>query len=104
MLLLVLLLGEWFGQCGVGLRTVLFYSWWVAFMSVTAVYILMPLSKLFRIGSVISDEAAAPIIGKHFQEVADKLLNTLQLQAKAVEEVGGSQELLLASIEQPNQS
>ena len=104
MLLLVLLLGEWFGQFGVGLRTVLFYSWWVAFMSVTAVYILMPLSKLLRIGSVITDEAAAQIIGKHFPEVADKLLNTLQLQAKAVEEVGGSQALLLASIEQRTQS
>lgn len=104
MLLLVLLLGEWFGQFGVGLRTVLFYTWWLALIAVTAVYILLPLSKLMRIGPTLTDEAAALIIGRHFPEVADKLLNTLQLQAKASEEGTESHALLFASIDQRTQS
>ena len=104
MLLLVLLLGEWFGQFGVGLRTVLFYTWWMAFVVVSVAYILLPLSKLFRIGPILTDEEAAKIIGKHFPEVADKLLNTLQLQARASEEGTENQALILASIDQRTQS
>jgi len=36
--------------------------------------------KLYKLGKIISYEQAAAIIGNHFSEVKDKLLNVLQLQ------------------------
>ena len=43
---------------------------------------------------------AAKIIGRHFPDIEDRLLNTLQLQAHANSIDPGSQELILASIAQ----
>lgn len=58
-------------------------------------YILTPLFYLFRIKEGISNKQASTIIGKHFPEVGDKLLNLLDLA-----EDSQKSELLLASIEQ----
>ena len=60
--------------------------------------IIIPLLQTQKLGKVISHEKAAQIIGNHFPDVQDKLLNVLQLRSK----VGDSREsqLLLASIEQ----
>ncbi|MCF8369059.1 MAG: hypothetical protein K9G76_08440 [Bacteroidales bacterium] len=59
---------------------------------------MIPLIKIFKIGKIISNEEAAIIIGKHFSNVSDKLLNALQLQefSKSNKE----NDLLLASIDQ----
>jgi len=46
-------------------------------------YVVYPLSKLFKIGRRISNEQAAEIIGDHFTDIGDKLLNTLQLKELA---------------------
>src|SRR5690554_4036232 len=43
-------------------------------------FIALPLSKLFRLSKTLSEEDASRIIGKHFPEVKDKLLNLLQLK------------------------
>ena len=43
-------------------------------------YVLLPLSKMYKIGRRISYHQAASIIGKHFPEISDKLLNLLQLK------------------------
>ena len=48
-------------------------------------WVLFPLSKYFHLGSVISHEQAATIIGNHFFDVKDKLLNILQLKKLASE-------------------
>jgi len=58
-------------------------------------FILVPLFKLLGIRKGISDEEASKIIGTHFKEVDDKLLNIIQL--KSTEK---NNELLEASIEQ----
>ncbi len=76
---LSLILFEYFGNFDVGLRKVLFFSF-IGITGITIVsYILIPLFKLYKLGKFIDYNTAADIIGTHFGEVKDKLLNTLQL-------------------------
>jgi hypothetical protein len=84
----------WFGNTA---RALLFYSFIGAIGSVIAVFILIPLLKMMRLGKVISYQQASQIIGNHFPEVKDKLLNTLQLNELASET---HNELVHAGIEQ----
>ena len=98
---LVVTLLESIGRFNTGLRTFLFYSLLAGNIFILIRFILVPLSKLYRIGSVISHEEAAQIIGSHFSEVKDKLLNTLQLR----EQYGAagesqSSDLVMASVNQ----
>lgn len=74
---------EYVGRFGSGTRTALFWGTLIAGAFVLARFIALPLLKLFRLGAVISHEEAARIIGTHFGEVKDKLLNTLQLRGMA---------------------
>lgn len=62
------------------------------------VWVLVPFSKMSKLGKLISHEQAASIIGAHFPEISDKLLNILQL--KKSQEPNVSRELIEASIEQ----
>jgi hypothetical protein len=76
-------------------RTILF--WLFIFVEATLFirFIAYPLLKLFNLQDGISKEEASRIIGSHFNEVNDKLLNVIQLnQNQKVSE------LLIASIEQ----
>jgi molybdopterin-binding protein len=61
-------------------------------------FIIFPLFKLFKLKKGIDHREAAIIIGDHFYEVKDKLLNFIQLSADAQRSF--SSDLLLASIEQ----
>lgn len=61
-------------------------------------WVLLPLTKYYRLGKLISHEQAAKIVGDHFGSVQDKLLNILQLRDKASDLSDNS--LLLASVEQ----
>lgn len=74
---------EYFGRFGTTTRTALFWTTLAAALLVVVRFIAIPLLKLFRLGRVISHEEAAAIIGTHFAEVKDKLLNTLQLRDQA---------------------
>ena len=76
---LVVALLEHVGHFGSSTRTVLLWSYIVGAVAVVARFIAWPLVKLFRLGKVISHNEAAAIVGLHFGEVKDKLLNTLQL-------------------------
>lgn len=97
---LTIVLLEHFGHFGTTIRTILFYS----FLGVNAVIlsrlVLLPLIHLNRIGKIISYEEASQIIGKHFSNVSDKLLNTIQLRQLAESGNPASRELLFAGIEQ----
>jgi hypothetical protein len=66
-------------------RTIIFYAYIVSGAIVIYRYIIDPLLKLNKIGPRLSHEMAADVIGKHFSEVKDTLLNTLQLQRLSVE-------------------
>ena len=61
--------------------------------------VFVPLLQWMRIGKVISYDAAARIIGEHFIEIQDKLLNTLQLISRQ-KSTSENTDLLLASIDQ----
>jgi hypothetical protein len=61
-------------------------------------WVVIPLAKMARLGKVISHEQAANIIGTHFPEISDRLLNILQL--KSQQDNHASRELAEASINQ----
>ena len=96
-LFLVMALLEHFGYFGTTVRAILFWCYLLASVSLSVYYVFVPLAKMFRLGKVISYEEAAKIIGRHFPEVQDKLLNLLQLQEKG--DVS-SDDLLAAAIAQ----
>jgi len=79
------------------IRTVLFYVFVSLVVVIFVYYIVIPILKLIKLGKHLSHEDAAKIIGNHFPEVEDKLLNTLQLNSYKSDD---NFELLTASIEQ----
>lgn len=90
---------EYFAWMGTLARTILFYSYLIFSVLVIIKLIIIPVSKLFKIGKIISHRQAAKIIGLHFQNVEDKLLNTLQL--KELSDNNPTQaDLIRASIDQ----
>lgn len=76
-------------------RTILFWVFIGIEFLLLFRFILIPLFKLLGIRRGISDLEASRIIGTHFKEVDDKLLNVIQLKS-----TGLKNELLEASIEQ----
>ena len=77
------------------LRTLLFWLFVLIELALFAAFIIFPLIKIFGLKSGISEVEASKIIGNHFPEVKDKLLNMLQLN-----ESNKNSELVEASIEQ----
>ena len=92
---------EFIGHFNTSLRTVLFYSFIGTILFIVSKFIIYPLLHLYSFGKIISHEQAAEIIGKHFGNVQDKLLNVLQLK-KQSEELSNNKNniLLLAGIDQ----
>lgn len=84
-----------------GVRKGLFYSFVGISVVALAGWVLLPLLRYFRLGSIISHERAAQIIGSHFGNVKDKLLNVLQLRRQA--DTVDNKELILASINQKSE-
>ncbi len=76
-------------------RTFLFWIFLLVEFGLLLKFILFPIFKLIGIQKGISPEMASKIIGKHFNEIDDKLLNLLQLNGSKAHT-----DLLLASIEQ----
>jgi hypothetical protein len=83
---LLITLLEGFGRFNIAMRTFLFYGFILTAAFVITRFFLIPLFKMFRLGKTISHEQAAKIIGTHFPNVQDKLLNTLQLRQAEGEE------------------
>ena len=82
-------------------RKVLFYSFLGISLVALGGWVLLPLLRYFRLGQVISHRQAAQIIGDHFHNVKDKLLNILQLREQAEQQA--SKDLILASINQKSE-
>ena len=76
-------------------RTILFWAFIIIELALLTKFIVFTLIKLIGLQKGISYTDASKIIGKHFNEVDDKLLNVLQLNND-----NDKSELLLASIEQ----
>ena len=70
---------EYFSSFGVTGRTILFWSYIIINLVVFARLIIIPLLNIFKIGKTLKYKEAARIIGDHFPEIDDKLLNLLEL-------------------------
>lgn len=96
---LFLFLFVYYTNPGVGTKTFLFFSFIVFSVAVISFLILKPALSYFKLSKNLSIEEAATLIGDHFFNVKDKLLNTLQLQALANQHPNNNQ-LILAGIDQ----
>ncbi|GAB5400749.1 MAG: ATPase [Aureisphaera sp.] len=76
-------------------RTILFWTFVAVEVALFARFIAFPLARLFKLQQGIGYEEASRIIGSHFPQVNDKLLNVIQLNQNQRES-----ELLAASIDQ----
>lgn len=95
--LLVILLAH-FGEYGTFIRAVLFYLTVVTGLFLLIKYLFLPVRGLLKLGKTMSYEEASAIVGKHFPNISDRLLNTLQLMQKDVPNSGN--EFLEAAIKQ----
>ncbi len=89
---------EYYLYLPVWVRVTIVSGFVVLGLSALVVWVAVPLAKMVRLGGVISHEQAAEIIGRHFPEVSDRLLNILQL--KKQNDGVASRELAEASINQ----
>ena len=76
-------------------RAILFWLFVLVELALFYRFIALPLAKLFKLKQGINATKASKLIGNHFPEVNDKLLNVLQLYSE-----NSQSELLLASIDQ----
>lgn len=93
--LLITLLVEYFLWLNPLGRRVLFWAFVFVELALFVRFIAFPLAKLFKLQKGIDYEEASKIIGNHFPQVNDKLLNVIQLNQNQRES-----ELLAASIDQ----
>ena len=70
---------EYFARFNVINRTFLFWGY-ISISAIIIIYfIVYPTLQLLKIGKIISHKEAAKIIGVHFPEIDDKLLNVIEL-------------------------
>ncbi|PJJ83380.1 DUF4175 family protein [Mucilaginibacter auburnensis] len=96
---IVITLSEYFGNFDSTFRTVLFYGFILLNLGLVAWLVIPPLMAWLKLGKTLTHDQAADIIGKHFNDVNDKLLNTLQLKKLSAED-GRHRDLIEASIDQ----
>ena len=75
---------------GKAVRKGLFGVFLLTFALGLGYWIVMPLLKYFRLGNRISHEQAAKILGDHFPDVNDRLINILQLKTQAASQEDAS--------------
>lgn len=78
-------------------RKLFFFGFIIVSLCAVGYWIILPLFKYFGLGKSLSHEQAATIVGEHFADVKDQLLNILQLKK---ESESTQSALLAASIEQ----
>ncbi len=83
---LTLTLLESFAWFGTVVRSLLFYTYVALTALVLWKLVITPLFKLYKLGKTLDHASAARIIGEHFSDIKDKLLNTLQLHEQATQE------------------
>lgn len=65
-------------------RKLMFYGFVIASLFISIFWVIIPILRINKLGSLISHVQASEIIGKHFNNVKDKLLNILQLKQASV--------------------
>ena len=87
---------EHYGRFSVLTRTILFWAFVLLSTVILCLLVFRPIFKLAKLGNRLSDAQAAKIIGRHFYDVSDKLLNVVQLKKQSQ----GNLALIEASINQ----
>lgn len=90
---------EYFSYSNTIVRSILFYSFIALALGIGIAYILIPALKIGGLGKQLSNEEIATIIGKHFHQIDDKLLNLFELQQQMARGDYKSYDLLSAAIE-----
>ena len=90
--LFITLFVEYIFWLDTGFRTALFWLFILVELFLLYRFLLVPLFKLYGLTKGISFKESSRIIGQHFPEVADKLLNILELK-----ESDSNSSLVLAS-------
>ena len=80
-------------------KTLLFYAFITVSLTAILFWIVKPALSYFKLGKTLSLEEASNLIGNHFFNVKDRLLNTLQLKELADSSPQNSA-LILAGIDQ----
>lgn len=80
----VITLSEYFGDFNTLFRSVFFYFFILLNLGLIAWLVIPSLFAWLKLGKTLTHDEAAEIIGKHFSDVNDKLLNTLQLKKQAI--------------------
>lgn len=88
---------------GTILRRIIFYLYLFIASVIFLYYIFKPIAGLIRLGKRLSKEEAAKIIGKHFIDINDKLLNTIQLQKILEDNTTQENNILNLAIEQKSE-
>ncbi|HEY4195548.1 MAG TPA: DUF4175 family protein, partial [Mucilaginibacter sp.] len=95
----IITVSEYYGNFNTAFRTFLFYFFILFNLALITWLIIPSLLAWLRLGKTITHDQAAEIIGHHFADVSDKLLNTLQLK-KLADDSPEHHELISASIDQ----
>ena len=90
---------EYFSYFGKTTRAILFFGYLIFAIILLYAYIIEPLLRLLKIRKTITHEQAANIISRHFPEISDRLINTLQLGSMTNHDEGNL-EVLEAAIRQ----
>jgi hypothetical protein len=91
---------EYFGRFNTYYRIVFLFGFLLIFILAFYRWIIAPVLRLTSLNKQISNEEASIQIGKHFPQIDDKLLNTIQLQNLGISQ----NELLNASISQKTEA
>jgi hypothetical protein len=89
----------YYANPAVGIKTFLFFSFLIISLACIGLWVIKPTLAYFKLSKNMSLEHASHLIGAHFFDVKDRLLNTLQLQALADRSPQNNQ-LMLAGIDQ----
>ncbi|WP_253249006.1 DUF4175 family protein [Pedobacter sp. AJM] len=98
-LYLLLFLCLYYFHPSVGLKTFSFFGYLLIGMILIGYLIIRPLLSMLKLNKHLSFDEASVIIGNHFHDIKDKLLNTLQLYQLSASHPENNQ-LILASIDQ----
>lgn len=90
---------EFYGNFNETIRTILFFSFVALSGFILTRFFFIPLAHLFKLGKTLDYHQASKIVGQHFPEIQDKLLNTIQLDLNTSKENA----LLEAAIQQRTQ-
>ncbi|RZK19210.1 MAG: hypothetical protein EOO86_08205, partial [Pedobacter sp.] len=98
-LYLLVFLSLYYLNPSAGFKTFIFFAYLLLGFLLIGFLIIKPLLSMLKLGKHLSFDEASVIIGNHFADIKDKLLNTLQLH-KLSENRPENNHLILASIDQ----